>query len=102
MQTTKRRSAQAWREVVARFVQSGLTEEVFCEREGLGLKLFHRWRTKRSSATPRPVAPKPARVAPIPASTAGFVDLGSLKDGGSRLEMRLDLGGGVLLHMVRG
>ena len=100
MQTTKRRSAQAWRAVVARFGQSGLTEEAFCEREGVGLKLFHRWRVKRSSAAPRGVVDKPARVAPGP--TAGFVDLGALKDGGARLEMRLDLGGGLLLHVVRG
>jgi len=100
MQTTKRRSAQAWREVVARFAQSGLTEEAFCEREGLGAKLFHRWRTKRGSPAPRTMVDKPARVAPSP--SAGFVDLGSLKDGGSKLEMRLDLGGGVLVHVVRG
>lgn len=100
MQTTKRRSAQVWREVVARFGQSGLTEEVFCERAGASLKLFHRWRFKRSSAAARAVMDKAARVSPGP--TAGFVDLGSLKDSGSRLEMRLDLGGGVLLHVVRG
>jgi len=99
MQTTKRRSAQAWREVVARFTQSGLTEEAFCEREGIGSKLFHRWRSKRGIAAPRALPDKGARVS---SPTAGFVDLGSLKDGGSRLEMRLDLGGGVLLHVVRG
>jgi hypothetical protein len=90
MQTTKRRSAQAWREVVARFAQSGLTEEAFCEREGLSPKLFHRWRSKRCSAPLRPAADKVARAS---SPTAQFVDLGSLKDGGSRLEMRLDLGG---------
>jgi putative transposase len=100
MQTTKRRSAQVWREAVRRFAQSGLAEEAFCEREGLGLKLFHRWRSKRGIAAPRAVIEKAARVSPSP--TAGFVDLGSLKDSGSRLEMRLDLGGGVLLHVVRG
>jgi hypothetical protein len=50
MQRTKRRSAQAWRGLVARFGQSGLTEEAFCEREGVGLKLFHRWRVKRRYA----------------------------------------------------
>jgi len=100
MQTTKRRSAQAWREMVAGCGQSGLTEEAFCEREGLGAKLFHRWRTKRGIAAAWVVVDKPARVAP--SSTPGFVDLGSLKDGGSRLEMRLDFGGGVLLHVVRG
>jgi putative transposase len=99
MQTTKRRSAQAWREVVARFAQSGLTEEGFCEREGLGVKLFHRWRFKRGSA---PVRSAGDKVAPVSGPAARFVELGPLKDGGSRLEMRLDLGGGVLLHVVRG
>ena len=102
MQTTKRRSAEAWRAMVARFAQSGLTEAAFCEGESISAKLFHRWRTKRVRATPRAVVDKPVRVASSPASTAGFVDLGALKDVGSKLEMRLDLGGGVLLHVVRG
>jgi putative transposase len=102
MQTTKRRSAETWRAMVARFAQGGLTEEAFCEGEGISAKLFHRWRTKRGNRTPRPIADKPARVVLSPASTSGFVDLGSLKDSGSKLEMRLDLGGGVLLHVVRG
>jgi putative transposase len=102
MQTTKRRSAEAWRAMVARFAQSGLTEDVFCQGEGVSPNLFHRWRTKRVRATPRAVVDKPTRVAASPVLTSGFVDLGSLKDGGSKLEMRLDLGGGVLLHVVRG
>ena len=102
MQTTKRRSAQAWQELVARVTQTGLTETAFCEGEGISPKLFHRWRTKRVRAMPRAVTDKPTRVAPSPASTSGFVDLGPLKDGGSKLEMRLDLGGGVQLHVVRG
>jgi putative transposase len=102
MQTTKRRSAEAWRAMVARFAQSGMTEEAFCEGEGVSAKLFHRWRAKRGKGTTRAVVDKPARVAPSPVSPGEFVDLGSLKDGGSKLEMRLDLGGGVLLHVVRG
>lgn len=102
MQTTKRRSAETWRAMVVRFAQSGLTEEAFCEGEGISPKLFHRWRMKRGKATPRAVLEKPTRVAPSPASSSGFVDLGSLKGSGSKLEMRLDLGGGVLLHVVRG
>jgi putative transposase len=87
--------------MVARFAQSGLTEEAFCQGEGVSPKLFHRWRTKRVRATPRAVLEKP-RVTPSPIATSGFVDLGALKDSGSKLEMRLDLGGGVLLHVVRG
>ena len=88
--------------MVARFAQSGLTEEVFCEGEGVSAKLFHRWRMKRVRVTPRAVLDKPKQVVASPASSAGFVDLGSLKDSGSKLEMRLDLGGGVQLHVVRG
>ena len=103
MQTTKRRSAEAWRAMVARFAQSGLTEAAFfCEGEGISAKLFHRCRTRRVKAIPRPVMEKTTRVAPIPASAAGFVDLGWLKDCGSKLEMRLNLSGGVLLRVVHG
>lgn len=103
MQTTKRRSAQTWRAMVARFAQSSLTEEAFCAEEGVSPKLFHRWRVKRVKGLARAVmVDKPVRIAPGPASTGGFVDLGPLKAGDSKLEMRLDLGGGVQLHVVRG
>ena len=103
MQTTKRRSGETWRAMVARFAQSGLTEEAFCGGEGVSPKLFHRWRMKRGKGTPRAPVEKSAQVVtPSPVSAAGFVDLGSLKGSGSKLEMRLDLGGGVLLHVVRG
>ncbi len=102
MQTRKRRSAEMWLAMVTRFAQSGLTEEAFCEGEGVGVKLFHRWRTKRGKVTARTVVDKPARVAPSPVLVPGFVDLGPLKEAASRLEMRLDLGGGMLLHVVRG
>ena len=43
--------------------------------------------------------------APVPEkpSAGGFIDLGALADsGGSRFEVRLDLGAGVLLTLVRG
>ena len=30
-----------------------------------------------------------------------FIDVGALRSRGSPLELRLDLGGGVLLHLVR-
>jgi hypothetical protein len=99
MQRTKRRSAEAWRELVARFSQSGLTEEDFCEREGVDSKLFHRWRAKRSNGPPRSAASK---VVPHPDKGVGFVDIGALKSGGSRFEVRLELGAGVILSVARG
>jgi hypothetical protein len=89
--------------MVTRFAQSGLTEEAFCEGEGVSAKLFHRWRVKRIKGAARAVVvDKPVRVTPGPVSAGGFVDLGPLKTGDAKLEMRLDLGGGVQLHVVRG
>jgi hypothetical protein len=35
------------------------------------------------------------------APPAGFVELGPLRSSQSRCEIRLDLGGGVVLHVVR-
>jgi hypothetical protein len=97
MQETKRRSAEAWRELVARFGQSGLSEEAFCEGEGIKRKLFHRWRCKRSLTPARNATEKAAPMS----KAAGFVDLGALRGGGSRLEVRLDLGLGVQLYVAR-
>jgi hypothetical protein len=35
-------------------------------------------------------------------STVPFIDLGDLRTGGQRLEVRLDFGGGVVLSIARG
>ncbi len=45
----------------------------------------------------------PAVDARTPARPEAFVDLGVLgSGGGARLELKLDLGGGLVLHLVRG
>lgn len=95
----ERRGADGWREVLERFAQSGLTARAFCDREGISTASFYRWRSllKGSQQTPR--SQKPPMVAD---PAAGFVDLGALSPSGPRFEVRLDLGGGVLLHLVRG
>jgi hypothetical protein len=36
------------------------------------------------------------------AVAAPFIDLGDLRSGGSRFEVRLELGGGVILSIARG
>ena len=94
----QRRSAKAWRGLLARFAESGLTATGFCEREGISSKSFYRWRSRLGRSADQPPARKKADVRN---AAAGFVDLGTLRTGGSRLELRLDLGGGVLLHLVR-
>jgi chemotaxis methyl-accepting protein methylase len=97
MERTKRRrlTADAWRAVLARFAESGLTVQAFCQREVINVTSFYRWRSMLSGA-------QDELSSPVAKRTTGFVDLGTLSASGSRFELRLDLGDGVLLHLVRG
>jgi len=101
MEVMKRRrlSADAWRAVLARFAESGLTVQAFCAREAVGIASLYQWRAKLGGAVGEP---KSRATAGESLKTAGFVDLGTLSASVSRVELRLDLGGGVLLHLVRG
>jgi putative transposase len=101
MEQTRRRrlSADAWRALLVRFAQSGLTVQAFCEHEGIGIASFYQWRAKLRGSGDAVTSRQPADGA---MRTAGFVDLGTLSASSSRFELRLDLGGGVLLHLVRG
>jgi len=97
----QRRDAGAWREVLERFAESGRSVAEFCEHEGIGAASFYRWRSLLSSERIR--KRPPARSEPPKAVAAGgFLDLGTLGASASRMEVRLDLGGGVVVHVVRG
>jgi hypothetical protein len=87
-----------WRSVLKRFDESGVDVREFCEREGLGQASFYRWRRRLSDKPSREMAEAPHE-APRP---AGFLDLGTLGAKSARLELRMDLGAGVVLHLVRG
>ncbi|MCB1946523.1 MAG: IS66 family insertion sequence element accessory protein TnpB [Thauera sp.] len=91
----RRRSRQEWETVFARFAESGLGIEPFCAREGLSESTFRRWRSLLGELSTQSAAPAMERI--------GFVDAGTLKLGGTgRLELRLDLGEGVILQLSRG
>ena len=103
MQRIRRRrlGVEAWRGLLARFMGSGLTAQAFCRRESVSTASFYRWRSVLATAPGRELA----RAVPVGASTRSFVDLGPLDATVAqqeRLELRLDLGGGVVLHLVRG
>ena len=119
----KRLGEQVWREILSRFEASGLGATAFCRREGVGVGSLQRWgeRLKNQPApaptvTTRPMPPEdaPAPLASsIPSSpsrrqspsAAKFIELGTLGQasvGAGRLEIKLDLGGGLSLHLVRG
>ena len=112
--TVKRRRCldeRGWREVFKRFDSGGITVSEFCAREDVRVSSFYRWRcqlgahAERARAVapaPQPPAVKPMAVHPTHTS---FIDLGSLgssaQSGVGALELRLDLGGGVVLQIVR-
>ena len=95
----RRRSREEWQATFARFAASGLGIEPFCLREGLSVSSFQRWRSLLGSQTPPAAHPGSGQASEL----TGFVDAGTLKLGGTgRLELRLDLGDGVILHLSRG
>jgi putative transposase len=77
-----RRSADEWRQVLSRFVGSGLAVEAFCNREGISDTSFYRWRSRLGA----PMGRCEQRETERP----------------GRIELTLDLGGGLQLHLVRG
>ena len=101
----RRLNERAWRELFKRFDGGGLTVEAFCQREGLSRSSFNRWRSRlpmrtgAAAATASGASDARQHVAPA------FVDLGLLGAAGTRapagLELRLDLGGGLSLTLVR-
>ena len=95
----QRRSRQEWETVVARFAASGLGVESFCAHEGISGSSFRRWRSRLGEQGVASTRGAPAQAV----AHTGFVDAGTLKlGGGGRLELRLDLGDGVILHLSRG
>lgn len=98
----ERRSESAWREIVARQAESGLTVQAFCEREGIKSASLYGWRSRLRDEVQNRSAPRRVVKTQRPERPSGeFIDRGALGSGRSRFEVRLDLGGGVLLHLVR-
>ena len=111
----QRRSAEGWRALLAQQAVSGLTIGAFCRRVSVSTASFYRWREllqkNGDSGMAAAVTDRvPTAMAPHP--TPDFVDLGALEDLAPpvprddaalpRVELRLELGGGLVLHLVRG
>ena len=111
-----RRSAQDWRALLNEQAESGLTVTAFCRQASISLASFYRWQGLLGKALPdtgrHPAGTLNDAVLAVTASrrTPDFVDLGALEDLPSlarkdapaqRLELRLELGAGLILHLVR-
>jgi len=105
--TRRHLSAQAWAEVFARFDGSGESVTGFCKREGLHTSSFRRWQRRLASmvATPLTTQAREPGEATRQASAASFIEVGAMgaaSQSAGRLEVRLELGGGLVLQLVRG
>jgi hypothetical protein len=92
-----RRSRHEWQSLLAKFDGSGLGVDAFCRREAISAASLYRWRTLLGDVgdSDRAVV---TRTAPA------FVDLGTLNSAVSsrlRIDLKLDLGDGLVLHLVR-
>lgn len=98
-----RRNEATWRELFRRQERSGLVTAQFCRREGINAGLFRRWRAVLSEPKRRVSGTKGSRSLESLVSKAPFIDLGALGSaGGSRIDIRLELGGGIVLSIARG
>ena len=92
-----RRGQGAWRLLLAKYGASGLGVAAFCRSEGFSEASFYRWRARLSDVVGRGDVV-------VRESAASFVDLGALNSrssSGQRLDLKLDLGDGLVLHLVR-
>jgi hypothetical protein len=95
----RRYRAETWSKILGRFEESGLAESAFCAQERISTQSLRRWRLRLGGESDRALVTKAAHLTSQP---AGFIDLGDLRSGASRLEVRLELGAGVVLSIARG
>ena len=93
-----KRSEATWREIFARHVSSGLSVLEFCRSEGINPGVFRRWRLMLNDS----VRVEQSKARTKTKSVAPFIDIGAVGAGTSRLEVRLEFGGGVVLTVARG
>ena len=101
----RRLDADVWRDVLRRFDVAATTVDAFCAREGLSSSSFYRWRERlRRGGTPVAVSRARAQGIAAPAPS-GFIELGDFAHASCRteagLQVRLELGGGLVLQITR-
>ena len=95
----RRHGAETWRRILGRFEESGITAPAFCARERISRQSLYRWRSRLGGESDQALV---AKAAQLTNKATGFIDLGDLRSGATRLEVRLDLGASLVLSIARG
>ena len=86
--------ASEWKAMMHRYETRGQTDTEFCLREGISVATFYYRRNRLQESST-------ALASTVPVSD--FIDAGPLAaEVQARAEIRIDLGGGVVVHVVRG
>jgi hypothetical protein len=87
-----RLSAAHWRELISDWEDSGLTQKRFCERHGVALSTFVRWKSRLAEeSSARELAPR-----------AELIELMTPnRDPRDTVAVELDLGSGLVLRIHR-
>ena len=109
--TRKAQREAAWRNRLTRYARSGQTVQAFCRGEAVPVGTFYGWQARLRGRDVKAAAVQQRVPAPSP-----FVDLGAvnglaaceapirdntLHHPRSGIEVHLDLGGGMVLHIAR-
>jgi putative transposase len=94
-----KRSEATWREMFSRHASSGISVLEFCRAEGINPGVFRRWRSMLNGGGMQSAKTR-ARAAAK--AVTPFIDIGAVGAVQSRMEVRLELGGGVVLTVARG
>jgi hypothetical protein len=94
-----RRNRHEWQSLLAKFDGGDMGVEAFCRRQAISAASFYRWRSLLGNGGDGGGAGVASD------AVQAFVDLGTLDSASSskpRIELKLDLGDGLMLHLVRG
>jgi hypothetical protein len=78
----RRYGAEAWPRILERFKESGLMSPAFCAPEPNSRQSLYRWRSRLGGELDQALV---AKAAQLTNKATGFIDLGDLRSGGSRL-----------------
>lgn len=103
----RRLDEQSWQALLERFDGAAMTVKEFCAREGLTRSSFFLWRSRLRADPMRTPAAAESKSAAL-AAKPSFLDLGLLGAAAPEpaaphagLDLRIELGGGLSLHLVR-